>query len=303
MIRARQNVRNGQRRQNGAFTLIELLVVISIVAVLVSILLPALTMGREAANVAFCEANLRTLAQTSGDYVVDNDPSGTGSNPTQPWYLDTTAYAGVAYVSEYVYGGYRHTTENPHFPQSDTYIIPTEARPYNKYVAPGQSGRSPIKQYVCPSDKSAATPLARPIREDPDEVTVEERYSSWEIHGNSYAINWYWMQGTPHPDYQLSKMHALGSAMLAKKVGGAAAEFVIFSEAMMNAYMYEARPPDGLHGTSRLQQLGLGWHRKRSTYSMGFYDGHAEYRYLDTRYSSGPGYNTWPQPATAWPAM
>jgi prepilin-type N-terminal cleavage/methylation domain-containing protein len=282
------------------FTLIELLVVISIIALLISVLLPALTMAKEAANVALCSANLREVAQASGPYSNDNDPTGTGGYPTQPWYVDTTPYGQVQYLTEYIWGGYRHTVDNERSPNPDTFWIPTEFRPYNKYVAPGVAGRSPIKQYICPSDKSAATPGVGEPGVKPD---VEERYGSWEVNGNSYAINWYWMEGSPSPDYALPAFSTLGSAMLSKKVGGAASEFVIFCEAMMNAYMYDARPPDGSFGESPLQQLGVGWHRKFSTYTMGFYDGHAEYRYIDTRFSKGAGYNTWPEPDTAWPVI
>ena len=57
-IRLVQGV-NGYRRRG--FTLIELLVVISIIAVMVALLLPALTMAREAAKHAQCAANLRNV--------------------------------------------------------------------------------------------------------------------------------------------------------------------------------------------------------------------------------------------------
>ena len=70
---------------------------------------------------------------------------------------------------------------------------------------------------------------------------------------------------------------------------------------MMDAYMNDARPPDGSDGPpSKLTQPQMGWHRKMAMYSMGFYDGHSEYRHIDTRYTSGPGWNTWGQPDTSW---
>ena len=285
------------RRARG-FTLIELLVVISIIAVLISVLLPALAMAKEAANVAMCCANLRELAATADQYSTDNDPTGSGSFPSQPWWVPVPG--SPTWISEYIYGGYQHTIENPTYPNSDTFITPTELRPYNRYIAPGVAGRAPIKNYVCPSDKSSSTP----DYDNPGQAPIpEERYGSWEVNGSSYAINWYWLEGAPpNADcFPFELMQALGSAMLVKKVGGSAAEFVIFSEAMMNAYMLDAQPPEG-PGISPLP-LGIGWHRKHSVYSMGFLDGHAEYRFIDTRFCRGVGYDTWPERDTAWPAM
>ena len=76
----------------AAFTLIELLVVISIIAILISILLPALAKARELANRAVCMANIRGVIQSMITYSQSNQ----GTFPTQVVY---NAGAGWAYVN------------------------------------------------------------------------------------------------------------------------------------------------------------------------------------------------------------
>jgi len=81
------------RVSHDGFTLIELLVVISIIALLISILLPALRAARESARGIQCLSNERQLAMGMANYHVDNDYF-----PVYIYYVNEAAYPGSVFV-------------------------------------------------------------------------------------------------------------------------------------------------------------------------------------------------------------
>ena len=83
-----------------AFTLIELLVVISIIAVLISILMPTLEIAKRQIKVTQCTANLKTYAFGLTNYAVEASTGNYPANSWGPWAQPLTVYSSVDLIGQ-----------------------------------------------------------------------------------------------------------------------------------------------------------------------------------------------------------
>jgi prepilin-type N-terminal cleavage/methylation domain-containing protein/prepilin-type processing-associated H-X9-DG protein len=98
--RCAPNRRHGYR----GFTLVELLVVIGIIALLISVLLPALTKARRAANTIKCAANVRSILQAMNLYASQYNGYLPGSPNTSGQFIYTDPNYGAGNCPEIISG-------------------------------------------------------------------------------------------------------------------------------------------------------------------------------------------------------
>lgn len=148
-----------RRRIIQGFTLVELLVVIGIIALLISVLLPALNKARQQANLINCQSNLRTIGQLFQVYSAEND-----------------AFLPAAYSQGY-YTTYADTLT----------LLNSNTHP----LSPGFPGQ-PTTPPTTPPFTSGNTTMAymlEPVQDSGVFQDLDVPGSGWYVHATAYIAN------------------------------------------------------------------------------------------------------------------
>ena len=176
-------------RNRNAFTLVELLIVIGIIALLISILLPALSKARESANAVVCMSNMRQFGLGMQMYADQNkgalpQKGPDGSSPTQAFGQGGNVYNDVI--------GFDDPSiwfnAIPPMVNGQSYFAMIYANYQGKIVLPkANAGFRSI--FICPSAGDAGTLYAETIKNGYFELQGSESSANpQKIYGSSGLV-------------------------------------------------------------------------------------------------------------------
>ena len=181
------------RTRRSGFTLIELLVVISIIALLIGILLPALGRARDFARAGSCLSNFRQIGLALHSYLTDHDivprEASGGGNPK--WDL-AWPYEFRPYLKDYTNGDFESRFKTgrrgDQFESMKVYKCPSHPnkRHQVQYISNGMNFSEPGRVISNPRQKASTlqefrsptqTIYMTDYTDDPDNILAENNYN------------------------------------------------------------------------------------------------------------------------------
>ncbi len=288
------------RRPRG-FTLIELLVVVSIIALLISILLPSMRSAREQGRQIKCQANMRQINNALFAYIVDYD--------ALPVFYSKGSNGCICGWCTWSYGGWIGTNTYWDGVSGGCFRVPANKRPLTVYMNKGGVAPAKIRDgklweetgqpvFQCPSDRKSGQYLYINPHAGTDQM-----FSSYQDVGTSYHMNFYWWDQT-----SLVTGHDWdGDGQCEPTPGSCAGETIpgcglltnwpcrfrqgldIWKRYMLRdscRFVTLVEEPFDLAINAGTQEMGF--HGRFSRHVMTFLDGHASYLTADTRNMFGP---------------
>lgn len=244
-------------RRLQAFTLIELLVVVAIIALLISILLPALRAAKEQGKMAKCLSNLKSLNTSTATYLVEYDDK-------YPFLAKNGD--GWVGICSWAYGG-KKTDDYWKDQYGGIFYFESNERPLNLYIVGAEVGPlDPVPSLQCPSDQGS---YQRVYDEHPWE---QEPFTAYDDIGTSYHYNLHGFTDLSDFDPMKPKKswERAHTTLFRDGLNGFAARYAMYFEDPVDWCINE-----------KVQIMGN--HKQFSTHAIGFMDGHANYLFMDTR--------------------